>query len=168
MCTRLLQILSTSQIICGKHGDPDKKNHVNISWCFICNMGGSLICCDWCPSSFHLDCLNIKPPEGSYICEECESGRFPLYGEVVWAKLGRYRYVPVQHFLFLVLCHKTQVQVTFFRWWPARILFPQEIKPNIMALPHKSWEFAVRFYGSNDHYWVHRGRVFLFQVRKRQ
>ncbi|KAK6622259.1 hypothetical protein RUM44_002066 [Polyplax serrata] len=132
-------ILSTSQIICGKHGDPDKKSHVNISWCFICNMGGSLICCDWCPSSFHLDCLNIKPPEGSYICEECESGRFPLYGEVVWAKLGRYR------------------------WWPARILFPQEIKPNIMALPHKSWEFAVRFYGSNDHYWVHRGRVFLFQ-----
>lgn len=54
-----------------------------------------------------------------------------------------------------------------FRWWPARVLFPQEIQPNIMALPHKSWEFAVRFYGSNDHYWLNRGRVFLFQVSYR-
>lgn len=76
------------------------------------------------------------------MCEECEAGRFPLHGEVVWVKLGRYR------------------------WWPARVLFPQEIPHNIWAMSRKHWEFAVKFYGSNDYYWMHRGRVFLFQVHK--
>lgn len=40
--------------------------HVNTGWCFICALGGSLICCEYCPTSFHAECLNIKPPEGNF------------------------------------------------------------------------------------------------------
>ncbi|XP_014272236.1 histone-lysine N-methyltransferase NSD3 isoform X1 [Halyomorpha halys] len=139
------EILSISQIICPKHYVPHRKglHHVNASWCFICAIaqpiaGGSLICCDLCPNSFHAECLKISPPEGAFICEDCETGRYPLFGEIVWVKLGTYR------------------------WWPAKILYPQEVPENINQLAHTSGEFAVEFFGTHDYYWVNRGRVFLY------
>ncbi|XP_061723357.1 uncharacterized protein LOC133529618 [Cydia pomonella] len=136
------QILTGSQIICPRHYEhrPGKVPcHVNTGWCFICALGGTLICCEYCPTSFHAECLNIKPPEGSYMCEDCETGRLPLYGEMVWVKLGHYR------------------------WWPGIVLHPTEIPDNILAVKHSQGEFVVRFFGQYDHYWVNRGRVFPFQ-----
>lgn len=58
-------------------------------------VGGSLICCDECPTSFHADCLQLRPEEyeGRYICDDCQSGRYLLYGDIAWVKLGHYRYV---------------------------------------------------------------------------
>lgn len=49
-------ILTGSQIVCPKHY---KAPHppLNAAWCFLCTRGGSLICCDTCPTSFHLECL---------------------------------------------------------------------------------------------------------------
>ena len=76
--------------MCPKHYEPPKggrsklnsTHHVNTTWCFICSRGGSLICCELCPSAFHAECLDLdKPPEGKYFCDHCESGRRPLYGE---------------------------------------------------------------------------------------
>ncbi|KAL0860813.1 hypothetical protein ABMA27_009357 [Loxostege sticticalis] len=136
------QILTGSLIVCPRHYEhrPGKVPcHVNTGWCFICALGGSLICCEYCPTSFHAECLNIKPPEGGYMCEDCETGRLPLYGEMVWVKLGHYR------------------------WWPGIILHPSEIPENILAVKHSPGEFVVRFFGQYDHYWVNRGRVFPFQ-----
>ncbi|XP_054259007.1 histone-lysine N-methyltransferase NSD2 [Macrosteles quadrilineatus] len=136
------EILTSSQIICPQHYKPRKKSithHLNAAWCFICASGGSLICCDLCPTAFHADCLKISTPPDTYVCEDCQTGRFPLYGEIVWVKLGIYR------------------------WWPAEILYPSQIPDNILNLPHVRGEFAVRFFGSHDHYWVNRGRVFLYQ-----
>ncbi|XP_048486435.1 uncharacterized protein LOC105396524 [Plutella xylostella] len=135
-------ILSASHIICPRHYEhrPGKVPcHVNTGWCFICALGGTLICCEYCPTSFHAECLHIAPPEGNYMCEDCETGRLPLYGEMVWVKLGHYR------------------------WWPGIILHPCEIPDNIMAVKHSQGEFVVRFFGQYDHYWVNRGRVFPFQ-----
>ncbi|KAL4714612.1 hypothetical protein ACJJTC_002177 [Scirpophaga incertulas] len=135
------QILTGSHILCPRHYNRPGKVpcHVNTGWCFICALGGSLICCEYCPTSFHAECLNIKPPEGGYMCEDCETGRLPLYGEMVWVKLGHYR------------------------WWPGLILHPSEIPENIMAATHYPGEFVVRFFGQYDYYWVNRGRVFPFQ-----
>lgn len=135
-------ILTASHIICPRHYEHKIGKvpcHVNTGWCFICALGGSLICCEYCPTSFHAECLNIKPPEDGYMCEDCETGRLPLYGEMVWVKLGHYR------------------------WWPGIILHPSEIPENIMAVKHNPGEFVVRFFGQYDHYWVNRGRVFPFQ-----
>ncbi|KAI3842715.1 hypothetical protein MKW98_015382 [Papaver atlanticum] len=43
--------------------------------CSICHYGGTLVLCDQCPSSFHLDCLGIKDlPDGKWFCPSCECG----------------------------------------------------------------------------------------------
>lgn len=82
---------------------------------------------------FHiLDNSGINAPDGGFICEDCETGRLPLYGEVVWVKLGHYR------------------------WWPSRICYPHEIPENVEAKSHSPGKFCVMFLGSNDYYWVHR------------
>lgn len=131
-------ILSTKQVVCNRHISTMRT--FNTTWCFICASGGDLICCETCPTSVHLKCLKIELGEDdTYICDDCESGRCPLYDEIVWVKLGNYR------------------------WWPALILFPNEIPEVVAETPHIRGEFVVKFFGTNDHYWVSRGRVFLFQ-----
>ena len=132
--------------MCPKHYKPpeNKKKkastfvHTNTTWCFICSKGGSLICCEQCPASFHAECLKIETPEGNYYCDNCETGRMPLYGEVLWVKLG------------------------VFRWWPARVLHPTEVPANIEKLAHDVGEFPIQFCGSHDYYWINRGRCFLY------
>ncbi|XP_072742507.1 histone-lysine N-methyltransferase NSD2 isoform X2 [Anoplolepis gracilipes] len=130
-------ILTGSQIVCPKHYK-SVNPPLNAAWCFLCSTGGTLICCDTCPTAFHIECLGIDAPEGAFICEDCETGRLPLYGEVVWVKLGQYR------------------------WWPSRICYPQEIPENVEAKFHPPGKFCVMFLGSRDYYWVHRGRAFLY------
>lgn len=49
-------ILTGNHIVCPKHYDSGHPP-VNATWCFLCTKGGSLICCDTCPMSFHLECL---------------------------------------------------------------------------------------------------------------
>ncbi|XP_013784275.2 LOW QUALITY PROTEIN: histone-lysine N-methyltransferase NSD2-like [Limulus polyphemus] len=135
--------VSPTQMICANHFYPKKgkqyQTHVNVNWCFICSIGGSLICCESCPSAFHAECLDIKAPEGSYFCEDCEMRKHPRYGDIVWVKLGPYR------------------------WWPAEICHPTSVPLNIKKLEHDIGEFPSNFFGSHEYYWTHRGRVFLFQ-----
>ncbi|XP_050534604.1 histone-lysine N-methyltransferase NSD3 isoform X3 [Daktulosphaira vitifoliae] len=136
------QVLTSNNIVCSRHYEPPKglSHHINSTWCFICTLGGSLVCCDLCPSSFHVECLNLPPSkfEEGFTCEECQTGRYPLYGEIVWAKIGAYR------------------------WWPAQIVFPNQVPDSVNTLPHSIGQFVVRFFGTYKYYWVNRGRVFNF------
>lgn len=113
---------------------------INTTWCLICSVGGDLVCCETCPTSVHEACSPINwMVDGSYVCEDCETGRLILYDEVVWAKLGAYR------------------------WWPALVLFPKEVPPNIRYMRHRRGEFIIKFFGTYDHFWMGHGRMFLYQ-----
>ncbi|XP_060645860.1 nuclear receptor binding SET domain protein [Drosophila nasuta] len=133
------QMLTASHLICPRHNVSKADANLNVLWCYICVRGGELVCCETCPIAVHAHCRNIPIKSNeSYICEECESGRLPLYGEIVWAKF------------------------THFRWWPAIILPPTEIPSNIQKKPHGLNDFVVRFFGTNDHGWISRRRVYLY------
>ncbi|CAG9760569.1 unnamed protein product [Ceutorhynchus assimilis] len=132
------EVLGGSQIICPRHREPPIEP-INTYWCFICSKGGNLVCCETCPTSVHhTDCQPIiYTHDGRYICEDCESGRFPLYDEIVWVKLHQ------------------------FRWWPATIIFPNEIPQNLSKKLHRG-DFVVRFFGTNKYYPMNKARAFLF------
>uniref|UniRef100_A0A8C5QGR0 Chromodomain helicase DNA binding protein 5 n=1 Tax=Leptobrachium leishanense TaxID=445787 RepID=A0A8C5QGR0_9ANUR len=46
----------------------------HMEFCRVCKDGGELLCCDTCPSSYHLHCLNPPLPEipnGEWLCPRC-------------------------------------------------------------------------------------------------
>lgn len=57
-----------------------------------CPAGGQLLCCESCPAAFHPDCLNIAMPDGSWFCNDCRAGKKPKYRDIIWVKLGTYRW----------------------------------------------------------------------------
>ncbi|XP_076830304.1 histone-lysine N-methyltransferase NSD2 [Brachyhypopomus gauderio] len=141
------ETLSPTAIVCTNHFKPKKgysqHSHVNVSWCFSCSKGGRLLCCESCPAAFHPDCLNIAMPDGSWFCNDCRSGKKPKYRDIIWVKLGIYR------------------------WWPAEVRHPRNVPTNIQHLRHEIGEFPVYFFGSKDYFWTHQGRVFPYMEEDR-
>ncbi|KAG9276304.1 chromodomain-helicase-DNA-binding protein 4 isoform X1 [Astyanax mexicanus] len=63
-------------------GMEEEDDH-HMEFCRVCKDGGELLCCDTCPSSYHLHCLNPPLPDipnGEWICPRCQS--LPLKGKV--------------------------------------------------------------------------------------
>ncbi|XP_024125349.1 histone-lysine N-methyltransferase NSD2 [Oryzias melastigma] len=136
------EMITNTAIVCTNHFNAKKgyshHSHVNVSWCFVCSKGGQLLCCESCPAAFHPDCLNIAMPDGSWYCNDCRAGKKPRYRDIIWVKLGTYR------------------------WWPAEIYHPRNVPTNIQHLRHEIGEFPVFFFGSRDYFWTHQGRVFPY------
>ncbi|XP_077859019.1 histone-lysine N-methyltransferase NSD2 isoform X3 [Macaca mulatta] len=135
-------VIASNSIICTAHFTARKGKrhhaHVNVSWCFVCSKGGSLLCCESCPAAFHPDCLNIEMPDGSWFCNDCRAGKKLHFQDIIWVKLGNYR------------------------WWPAEVCHPKNVPPNIQKMKHEIGEFPVFFFGSKDYYWTHQARVFPY------
>ncbi|XP_038559372.1 histone-lysine N-methyltransferase NSD3 isoform X7 [Micropterus salmoides] len=137
-------------MICSSHGSAKRNglltSPINVGWCFLCaratkknvGKGGKLLCCDSCPASFHPECLEMEMPEGAWSCSDCRAGKKPHYKQIVWVKLGNYR------------------------WWPAEICNPRLVPSNIQSLRHDIGDFPVFFFGSHDYYWINQGRVFPY------
>ncbi|KAM9744520.1 histone-lysine N-methyltransferase NSD3 isoform 2-T2 [Menidia menidia] len=143
-------ILTHHIMICSNHGSAKRNglltSPINVGWCFLCaratkknvGKGGKLLCCDSCPASFHPECLEMEMPEGAWSCSDCRAGKKPHYKQIVWVKLGNYR------------------------WWPAEICNPRLVPSNIQSLRHDIGDFPVFFFGSHDYYWINQGRVFPY------
>uniref|UniRef100_A0A452SBK9 Chromodomain-helicase-DNA-binding protein 4 n=1 Tax=Ursus americanus TaxID=9643 RepID=A0A452SBK9_URSAM len=55
-------------------GDPEEEDDHHMEFCRVCKDGGELLCCDTCPSSYHIHCLNPPLPEipnGEWLCPRC-------------------------------------------------------------------------------------------------
>ena len=55
----------------------------HMEFCRVCKDGGELLCCDTCPSSYHIHCLNPPLPEipnGEWLCPRCLVGPGRLGG----------------------------------------------------------------------------------------
>ncbi|XP_056618194.1 chromodomain-helicase-DNA-binding protein 4 isoform X1 [Triplophysa dalaica] len=64
-------------------GEVEEEDDHHMEFCRVCKDGGELLCCDTCPSSYHLHCLNPPFPDipnGEWICPRCLSA--PLKGKV--------------------------------------------------------------------------------------
>ncbi|KAK5925197.1 hypothetical protein CgunFtcFv8_017741 [Champsocephalus gunnari] len=135
-------VLANNSFLCPNHFTPRKgcKNHehINVSWCFVCSEGGSLLCCEACPAAFHQECLNIEMPQGSWFCNDCKSGKRPRIKDILWVKWGRYR------------------------WWPAEVCLAKDVPSNILRMKHEVGEFPVQFFGSKDFVWTYQARVFPY------
>ncbi|CAN9514903.1 unnamed protein product [Ophioblennius macclurei] len=135
-------VLANNGFLCPNHFTPRKgcKNHehINVSWCFVCSEGGSLLCCEACPAAFHRECLNIEMPQGSWFCNDCKAGKRPRIKDILWVKWGRYR------------------------WWPAEVCLAKDVPNNILRMKHEVGEFPVQFFGSKDFVWTYQARVFPY------
>uniref|UniRef100_A0A3Q2QJ03 Histone-lysine N-methyltransferase, H3 lysine-36 specific n=1 Tax=Fundulus heteroclitus TaxID=8078 RepID=A0A3Q2QJ03_FUNHE len=135
-------MLANSSFLCPNHFTPRRgcKNHehINVSWCFVCSEGGSLLCCESCPAAFHRECLNIEMPQGSWFCNDCKAGKKPRIKDILWVKWGRYR------------------------WWPAEVCLTKDVPSNILRMRHEVGEFPVQFFGSKDFVWTYQARVFSY------
>jgi hypothetical protein len=101
--------------------------------------GGKLFCCEACPAAFHENCLDYVPdPAANFYCRDCNMRKQLHYGDIVWVKLG------------------------FYRWWPGRVTHPKSVPDNVMNIERCAGQFPVYFFGSHDYYWIHKGRCFLF------
>ncbi|XP_041868076.1 chromodomain-helicase-DNA-binding protein 4a [Melanotaenia boesemani] len=66
----------------GEIGETEEDDH-HMEFCRVCKDGGELLCCDSCPSSYHIHCLNPPLPEipnGEWICPRCTCP--PMKGKV--------------------------------------------------------------------------------------
>ncbi|XP_054648589.1 histone-lysine N-methyltransferase, H3 lysine-36 specific isoform X2 [Dunckerocampus dactyliophorus] len=135
-------VLANNSFLCPNHFTPRKgcKNHehINVSWCFVCSEGGSLLCCEACPAAFHQECLNMEMPQGSWFCNDCKAGKKPRIKDILWVKWGRYR------------------------WWPAEVCLAKDVPNNILRMKHEVGEFPVQFFGSKDFVWTYQARVFPY------
>ncbi|XP_024109843.2 chromodomain-helicase-DNA-binding protein 5 isoform X1 [Pongo abelii] len=66
-----------------EEGGCEEEEDDHMEFCRVCKDGGELLCCDACPSSYHLHCLNPPLPEipnGEWLCPRCTCP--PLKGKV--------------------------------------------------------------------------------------
>uniref|UniRef100_A0A8C9WLC4 Chromodomain helicase DNA binding protein 3 n=1 Tax=Scleropages formosus TaxID=113540 RepID=A0A8C9WLC4_SCLFO len=63
--------------------DGEDEDDDHMEFCRVCKDGGELLCCDSCPSSYHIHCLNPPLPEipnGEWLCPRCTCP--PIKGRV--------------------------------------------------------------------------------------
>ncbi|KAJ8780665.1 hypothetical protein J1605_000708 [Eschrichtius robustus] len=67
-----------------EEGGCEEEEDDHMEFCRVCKDGGELLCCDACPSSYHLHCLNPPLPEipnGEWLCPRCTVSVTPARAE---------------------------------------------------------------------------------------
>lgn len=130
------ELITDTWMICPRHR---QYKPIHETWCFLCSKkGGTLICCEYCPTTVHSACIGREIGE-KFVCETCESGKLPLYGEIIWAKFAHYK------------------------WWPAIIVPTWKIPSKVMTV-QKRHHFCVCFFGKQKEFnWMSRDNVYQYE-----
>jgi len=52
--------------------DEDEDSKEWDEYCYVCNDGGNMLCCESCTKVAHAACVNLKiAPKGAWHCEDC-------------------------------------------------------------------------------------------------
>ncbi len=57
------------------HLGDEESDEEHGEYCKVCKDGGELLCCDYCPGTYHMRCLKpelIGLPEGEWKCPLCK------------------------------------------------------------------------------------------------
>ena len=74
--------------------DEASSEEENDESCAVCGSGGTLICCDNCPLSYHLSCAQPplkKVPKKKWLCQIC-SGEDSKTGKIKFLKAPKSEY----------------------------------------------------------------------------
>ena len=64
----------------GQIEEDDEEETFHGDYCKICKDGGELLCCDFCPGTYHMKCVKpqlISVPEGEWKCPMCKVDALP-------------------------------------------------------------------------------------------
>lgn len=69
-------LISFYFMVCAKYFLREKNKvyyiYVNVNWCFVCFIGGILICCESCFVVFYFECISYEGIlEGYFFCKDC-------------------------------------------------------------------------------------------------
>ncbi|PFX26138.1 chromodomain-helicase-DNA-binding protein 4-like isoform X3 [Stylophora pistillata] len=120
--------------VCEDENTSDSSEDMHSDYCRVCKDGGQLLCCDSCPSAYHLHCL-IPPmkkiPGGDWRCPRCKSE--PLKGKVERILHWRYVNLPIEDTL---LTSDNPQELTEPETYETREFF---VKWSEMSYWHCSW-----------------------------
>ncbi|GIX90502.1 histone-lysine N-methyltransferase, H3 lysine-36 specific [Caerostris darwini] len=136
-------LLSNNIMTCPNHFSPEKVRGypgvMNLCFCVQCGCNDDLLFCNSCPCAIHEKCLKAGTYKGDvFICDRCKSKKTVSFNDVVWAKVYN------------------------LRWWPAKVMNPENIPVNVKKIKHFDGEFPVQFFGTDECYWTQNGRVYPF------
>ncbi|CAF0820512.1 unnamed protein product [Rotaria sp. Silwood1] len=143
-----LSITYSSSLCCPIHL-PNERKPVRSGiapYCYICEQSTrSTECfvCIECPTTIHQSCLISKNDEKptSWKCDDCLNNLKPLYGDICWIKMGK------------------------FRCWPSRILHERHAPDNLLAQERTVGEFLIHFFGSKEFFWANKHHYLSFENR---
>ena len=96
------ELIDDSHMVCYQHlvvnySFPQCLRHLNLNSCLECGETGTLVCCEWCPATYHANCLpeDKRPLETDlkWLCPSCAIHDLPTYESVVLCKCGNSKYV---------------------------------------------------------------------------
>ncbi len=70
----------------------------------------------------------------------------------------RYMYM---YYLFVVTIHML-IMLSLYRWWPAEVISDNCIPCSLCSSKPSACMFLVRFFGTEQYFWTHHGRVIAF------
>ncbi|KAJ0411898.1 hypothetical protein ATCC90586_005993 [Pythium insidiosum] len=123
-----------AMLIEDEEGD-DSELDSNLDYCEVCLSAGDLVCCDFCPRSFHLSCLKMTEkdlPEGDWQCAEC---RKPSYFDAFQATVAEKTTV-VSKCLQIIKCLKSHPFAKPF-------LFPVEDVPDYTSIVKQPMDLST-------------------------